>query len=473
MGVSMSSDSLHQYKERIEDRIQSLRSIFAYAAIGDFSRDVPSYDPENELSEIFVGVQVMLDVIREKIDVYESIKKDLEKKIAEEQSTQTALLNVLEDEEFERRNAQEERKKYDIIATSIGEGVIAVNTQERIIFINNIAASLLKRSKEECLHQPVRSIIHLFRTDKKELQKEDYPFTRVLASGETLIQGTGEEPYFAGRSDGSYLPVAFTLNPVAVNGIVGAVIVFRDATAEVERSRMRSEFITIASHQLKSPMTIIRWAAEWIEGNEKLSKDGIQFLNDLHAACIRLTSLTDLLLNVSRLEEGVVAVTIQRIDIRKLIRDYLVLIEPYAKEHEIAITAEKKDTPISIESDSALVSVVVQILITNALDYTPSGGSIAIDVEHMQISVRISIRDTGIGIPLHEQSSIFEKFKRAENAKKMKVEGTGLGLYTAKKIIDLLGGTIIFQSREGVGSTFVVELPIKSKSRKGTKHLVS
>jgi len=466
--------------ERIVKRLESLRPIFARAAIGDYSADVPPYETEDELTEFAVGLQIMLDVIRDKIAKHEELQKALEQKITEYSDTQRALLNVLEDEEqtraqleLVRQKEAEEKKKLETLVENVGEGIIAVDEKLRVVMVNSTAYAMLNATEKDVIGRQVWEVMHLLDSDKSILSEKQYPCMLATVLQKKIVVGNPEAPYYLKPSDHDPVPVAITSTPIILDGIIGVVTVIRDIVEEVAHVRARSEFITVASHQLKSPMTIIRWISEWLGENETLSEEGKKLLNDLHSASLRLTSLTDTLLNVSRLEEGMVRVDVTSVDVGKLTSEYCNLLSSYAKEKEVTLQCVAPPSPVKIKSDAALFTVIVQVLLTNALDYTLAGGTVSATVLHDDGRAVIKVQDSGIGIPQREQHRIFTKFHRAPNAIMHKVEGTGLGLYTAKKITDLLGGKIWFDSREGMGSMFFVELPEETKPREGTKQLVS
>ncbi|MBI4249998.1 PAS domain-containing protein [Candidatus Uhrbacteria bacterium] len=465
--------------ERIVKRLESLRPIFARAAIGDYSADVPPYETEDELTEFAVGLQIMLEVIREKIAKHEELQKTLEEKIVEYADTQRALLNVMEDEkqtraqlELVRQREAEEKKKLEILVESVGEGIIAVDEKLQVVMVNSAAYAILKATEKDIIGKQICEVMQVMDSDKKVIPENEYPCTLSIQLKKRLVLGNLESPYYLKSLYHDPVPVSLTSTPLLSNGTRGAVIVIRDISEEVAHSRTRSEFITVASHQLKSPMTIIRWISEWLTENETLSEEGKKLLNDLHSASLRLTSLTDTLLNVSRLEEGMVRVDVTSVDVGKLVSEYCNLLSSYAKEKEVTLQCVSPSTPVKIKSDAALITVIVQVLLTNALDYTLAGGTVSIAAARDESRTVIKVWDSGIGIPQQEQHHIFTKFYRAPNAVPYKVEGTGLGLYTAKKITDLLGGKLWFESQEGKGSMFFVELPEKIKAREGTKQLV-
>ncbi len=276
------------------------------------------------------------------------------------------------------------------------------------------------------------------------------------------------------RKDKTKFPVAIKVTPIVIdNKIIGAIEVFRDITKEKDINKAKTDFISIASHQLRTPLTGIQWVVERLLKTEKakLSLGALEYLDDIHMSATRLNALVDLLLNVSRIEGGNIAITPQSLDVIEFLKSYFTESTPISKEKDVAFFFKKYPSALVIETDVSTFRNIVQSLVSNALEYTPKGGEVEMTLVKKKDTFILTIRDTGIGIPKAEQARLFEKFFRATNAKLMKPDGTGLGLYVVKQAVDLLEGTISFTTTEGKGTTFVVELPINAKPKVGEKKL--
>mgnify|MGYP002725558186 CR=1 FL=1 len=404
------------------------------------------------------------DKIKSRTDSINKGKLELEKQ-------QEAILNILEDIEDEKDNVTKEQEKTAAILHNIGDGVFVVDNSGNIIVFNSQAEKISGFKKDEVIGKKYDTILRF--VNEKDTTKINSKFIEdVMETGENQEMPLNT---ILIQRDKRKVPVAGSAVALKDKGgnVIGCIVVFRDITKEREIDRAKSEFISVASHQLRTPMTGIQWVIErFLKKETKLSKQGKEYLEDLHTSSVRLSELVDSLLNVSRIESGGgVAVTPEKLDLIKFIEDYIGELTPLLAKKSIDLKFEDHPESFEIVSDPKVLRNVMQSIVSNAIEYTPESGSIDITVEK-NTDVMIKIKDTGIGIPEAEQSRMFEKFHRADNAKVVKTDGTGLGLYIAKKATETLGGKIDFISHEGKGTTFYVELPLESKANTGGKDLL-
>ncbi|MDP2910284.1 MAG: HAMP domain-containing sensor histidine kinase [bacterium] len=229
-----------------------------------------------------------------------------------------------------------------------------------------------------------------------------------------------------------------------------------------EASRMKSEFINIVSHQLRSPLTNIKWTFEVLTSEDfkvPEEKQEEYFIN-VKENIARMIELVDDLLVVSKIEEGIFAVVKKEVSLDDLIRSLISRYKVFAESSHINLIFQSgKDVP-NIFADSSMLKLVIENLIDNAIRYTRGGGKVEIKTEKQDKKVVVSVSDSGVGIPGEEQKYIFQKFFRAENVLKQRTKGSGLGLYVCKTIILKSGGKIWFESKEGRGTTFYFSLQI-------------
>jgi PAS domain S-box-containing protein len=273
------------------------------------------------------------------------------------------------------------------------------------------------------------------------------------------------------RKDGTSFAAEYWSRPMTHEGrTVGSVVAFLDITArkEVEEAlksalRMRSDFVSFATHQLRTPLAGIKWLLE-LAGQSELSEDSASLIQDAREAAERLIRLVNTLLDASRLEGGKLVIEPQSIDLGELTQSVLsdVNHQIQAQKHELSIRGG--DQIPHVEVDPQLFRQVILNLISNAVKYTPSGGRIAVEMSRNNGSVQWSIQDNGIGIPKAGQARLFEKFFRADNVHRMETEGTGLGLYIVRLIVERSGGKIWCESEEGQGTTFKFELAAKEST---------
>ena len=250
-----------------------------------------------------------------------------------------------------------------------------------------------------------------------------------------------------------------------------------DATRQLRHanSRLREldatkdEFISMASHQLRTPLTSIKgYLSMVLEGDAgrvpKKEKDMIQTAFD---SAERMVFLIADLLNVSRLQSGKFVIENKPADLAKMVSAMVNQLQESAKNHHLKLSYKAPDKFPMLNIDETKIQQVVMNFMDNAIYYTPAGGSIAVALEATDSEIRYTVTDTGLGVPKAEQHHLFSKFYRAGNARKMRPDGTGLGLFMAKKVIAAQGGAIIFKSEEGKGSTFGFSFPRSQVELKG------
>jgi|RhiMetdeSRZDD1v2_1073273.scaffolds.fasta_scaffold22507_4 PAS domain S-box-containing protein len=232
-----------------------------------------------------------------------------------------------------------------------------------------------------------------------------------------------------------------------------------DITDRKQAERMKSDFVSFVSHQLRTPLAGLNWMLELAEGSASLPPDARQNIVEARESAARLVGLVNDLLDISRLESGRIHVKPVTIDLPALTRDVVEEVTPlvHDKGHDLRCDAADVD---SIEADEQLLRQVIGNLLSNAIKYTPPGGRIGVTIRQDDGVVRWSIRDSGIGIPKQAQPRLFEKFFRADNAVATETEGTGLGLHLARLIVEQFGGQLWCESEEGQGTTFGFALPI-------------
>ncbi len=258
--------------------------------------------------------------------------------------------------------------------------------------------------------------------------------------------------------------------------IVGGAIIFHDITRLKEIGRMKTEFVSVASHQLRTPLTAIKLFTEMLVNEQvgKLKKEQKEYLENIYESTERMVRLVNDLLNVSRIESGRLRVDPQALKITEFIDTVIAEAKPLADLKGQKINLDSKiDKEFEIPLDKNLIRQVFHNLIVNAIRYSPEEkGEIQVNLESDKDNLIVRVADNGIGIPEEVQRRIFEKFFRAENAVINVTEGTGLGLYVSRMIVESSNGKIWFESKKDKGTTFFVSLPRKGmKAKKGERGL--
>lgn len=241
--------------------------------------------------------------------------------------------------------------------------------------------------------------------------------------------------------------------------------VAHDITREMEIDRAKSEFVSLASHQLKTPLTSIKWLSEMLvaENAEPLTEKQLEYVRNIKASSSQMFEMVNDLLSMSRIELGTLAMTLSDFDIDALVRDVVSEQAHTAAQHSITVKLASDSSFPKMHADQKLVRMILQNLLSNAIKYSPDGSTVEYSLSLVSTpkdTIYIEVKDYGIGIPEKEQNKVFEKLYRAENAQKLVPDGTGLGLYVIKTILARAGGAITFESKEGKGTTFYVSIPV-------------
>ncbi len=231
-----------------------------------------------------------------------------------------------------------------------------------------------------------------------------------------------------------------------------------------EVSKLKSDFIDIVSHQLRSPLTNIKWTFEALSsGNFSKNKSREkEYFENIKENIKRMVELTDDLLIVSRIEQGTFPIVKKEISIKKIVEELISRFKVFAEVSNIKINFHCQKGANKVFADPSLLKLVIENLINNALHYTSAKGKVEIDIKKDgENQIVFSIKDNGLGIPKEEQKYIFQKFFRAKNALRKETHGSGLGLYVCHLLIRKSGGKIWFKSEENKGTVFYFSLPIK------------
>ena len=244
---------------------------------------------------------------------------------------------------------------------------------------------------------------------------------------------------------------------------IGNLKIIHDVTREKFIEKLKSEFISIAAHQLRTPLSTLKWTFRMLLDGElgKLSSEQKKFLENSYKANEQMIALVDDLLNVSKIEEGKFLAKFSSQSIEDLVEEIIQERKVALDEKNITFKFIKPKNPLpKIKVDAEKLKLAISNILDNAIKYTPSNGKISVYISKEDNYVRVEIEDNGMGIPKEEKSRIFEKFFRGKKAILKDPYGTGLGLFITKNIIEAHRGKIYFKSKEGKGSSFWFELPI-------------
>ena len=266
--------------------------------------------------------------------------------------------------------------------------------------------------------------------------------------------------YFIGTKYFEPIIVVFAILAITAVLFVLDYIIVHSFERLAEANLMKSEFVSIISHQLRTPLSNIKWTLNLADDENNLSKKE-KYFEIIKESNNRMLKLVNDMLDVSQIEKGKWISKKQKVALKEIIDEIIEEFSFFAKGNNIEIKASIEKNLPDVFADSQKIRQAISNLLDNAICYSRKGGKLEIKAKRKNRKVRCEIKDSGIGIPKEEQKYIFQKFFRCKNVLKYKTEGTGLGLFIAKSVIDSFGGKIGFKSKEGIGSTFWFYLPIK------------
>lgn len=367
--------------------------------------------------------------------------------------SRSALMDMLEETEKARRTAEQERNRTAAIITNFTDGLLLFNEEGVLEVVNPRAEKLLgvagsdifgKRPEELKILPSFKRIVGLVEQRRKQ-------------------EGAGMEEVEIGNR--RVLEVARI--PIRTGGeLRGNIVSLHDITREKEMERLKIEFVSLAAHQLRTPLSAIKWALHMLlDGSMgKMTQEQRNFLGKTYQSNERMINLVNGLLDVTRIEEGRYVYKPVSSQMEELAEGVVRLYTEEAKRRSVKLEWHKPKCKLpTVLIDVEKVRLAVQNLIDNALRYNKKGGRVMVAVSYLQKSkeVQVTVANEGIGIPSDQHERVFTKFFRANNAKLVDTEGSGLGLYLVKNIIAAHKGKISFQSKEGKGATFFFVLPVE------------
>lgn len=389
--------------------------------------------------------------------------------VAEAWRTRHDELKVkLKEVEIRHRVAEAERDHAEGILHSLRDAVIVTDAFNEVTLANEPAAKLLGFRLDEAMHKPVDQVVGdaPLRQMIKEVRSSGIPNKERHV--EHRLPEPGAEQGKPGPQPCFDVTLSAIPGPAGVSAsstepaIGGVVTILRDITREKEISQMKSDFVSQASHELRTPISAINAYTEMLLDSEAQDEAGRQeFYNIIKGEAERLSRMIDNMLNISRIEAGIVSVERTEVDFAKAVTEVIETMQAPSKEKDITLTAKSGPLIYTAEADRDLVYQVIMNLVSNAIKYTPAGGRVTVGVENDDTtrSVLVTIADTGLGIPPDAIDKIFDKFYRIENYKRV-AKGTGLGLNLVKHIVETVhGGRVGVTSQVGMGSKFWFTIP--------------
>ncbi len=455
--------------------LEKLKYFVEKISAGDFSQkvDISSGDEFSDLATVFNKMSKDLN------DLYKNLDKKVQTKTLEVElknkdldQQKIALLNVLEDMEHEKNKVAslvQDLEKFQLAVENASDHIVITDAAGFILYANKSVERITGFSIKEVVGKKAgskelwgglmseefyKNFWHTIKHQKKafigELQnrRKNGEVYDSMASVSPILSKSGEVAYFIG--------------------------IERDISKEKQIDKAKSEFVSLASHQLRTPLAAINWYAEMLLNGDagKLKTEQIEYIKEIFDGNQRMIDLVNALLNVSRIELGTLAIDSAPTDIKELADSVLNELAPQLLQKKQKVSKKYAKNLPKINLDAKIMRIVWQNFLSNAVKYTPDGGKITVSIAVSGKDMLIGVADTGYGIPADQQSKIFTKLFRADNIRDKITDGTGLGLYICKSVIEQFGGKVWFESVENKGTTFYAKLPLKGVAKKeGSKGL--
>ena len=362
----------------------------------------------------------------------------------------------------EKAKTDEEKAKAEALLESIGEGIIAIDLNGEVLLMNQKSEEMFGRTSDKAVGKHYAENFNFEDVNGRPIKSDIFSVSGSILMDKKIV-------FFIESSDNKS-PLSITVSPIVFGGkSIGNIVTFRDITKEMEVDKAKSEFVSLASHQLRTPLTGIKWLLQEVIRKGSLDDLQAEYIEDALHSNDRMINLVNDLLNVSRLETGTIQAVSQKVDLFEFLHPIIREASILSKETGRILQFHMSGSKIKVVLDPQLIGQVVTNLLSNAIHYTDKGKTITIFAEKKGKNIVIKVEDEGIGISKEDQKKLFSKFFRSKEAAKRSTTGSGLGLYIIGKILDVCSGTIECQSEEGKGTTFIVTLPIQGPVHKDTE----
>jgi len=362
---------------------------------------------------------------------------------------QAALTNILEDVEEAKNRAEQERNRTLAIINNLTDGLLVFDLNNKLSLINPQAEEFFGAQAKSLINKPLSELSSLPSMEKlaKLLEREtEKIFRKEIEIKNNLTLEVSTIPILRREKKS------------------GTLVILHNITRKKMIERMKSEFVSLAAHQLRTPLSAIKWTMKMLMDEDlgKISKEQKEFIEKTYRSNERLISLINDLLDVTRIEEGRYLYKPIMVDFEPVVQFVVNLYKEETEKRKIKLEFKKPEKKLpGVMLDVEKIKLAIQNFLENSIKYTPSGGQVTVSLKHDKENVELSVKDSGVGIPADQQERVFTKFFRGANVVRMDTEGTGLGLFITKNIVEAHGGKIGFSSEKDKGSTFYFSLPIK------------
>ena len=402
-----------------------------------------------------------LNVIRYPLSIVKELTGTITQQLDSYSEHTAELEKHLEDLQIHFRLSQRQKSNTEAIIYSIRDAVIVIDESDRLSMANNAAARIFNFDLNNAQHKPIDELICNDQEDQARRQFVDF----LLQGRRSKVRGARHEIVLniSESTEAKTFDCIVSCVYDHSEQVCGIVAVLHDITREKELSQMKNDFVSHVSHELKTPLASINAYSEMLLDDEAADEQmRKEFCSVIQNQAKRLNRLIEDILNISRIESGLIKIEKQPLSLTILIEEQYQMIKSYAEEKNIEVIRQKPIVFDQVYADKDMLSQVIVNLLSNAVKYTKSLGKVEVEtqVNEIEKTVRLSVTDTGVGIPEDEVAHVFDKFYRV-GANKSQAKGTGLGLNLVKQIIEKVhDGSVFVESKVGVGSTFGFELPL-------------
>ena len=445
-------EDLQEAKEEAEREREETRKALT-SMLADLDVAKKALEEEKNILEIKVAARTreLRELTERQEEIIKGRTKELELKTVDLEKSQKALMNMLEDVEKARRKMEEEKNKTLAVITNFVDGLLMFDAESKVSLINPRAETFFNVKGRDIIGRPIlelstfptiEPIVRLVREETKGV------FRKEVQVGKDSVLEMSTVPIMREKER------------------LGTLIILHDITREKIIERMKTEFVSLAAHQLRTPLSAIKWTLKMLLDGDlgAITNEQKDFIGKTYQSNERMIHLINDLLDVARIEEGryIYKPTITNLEtiVQYVTNSYQE--ETERKKLNLKFLKPKTKLP-QVSVDVEKIKLVIQNLLDNAIRYTPSGGQVTISLKSGIKEIELAVADSGVGIPQGQKTRVFTKFFRAPNVMRMDTEGSGLGLYITKNIIEAHGGKIWFKSEEGKGTTFYFTLPIKGE----------
>lgn len=396
--------------------------------------------------------------------IVKELNEAIDEKLSQESDCRLALEKQIEDLQIQIQLSQRQKRNIEAIIYSIRDAVIVIDESDRLLMANEAAGVLFNFDFRSSQHKTIGELIGADKSEFVDFLHQSRQ-TRGWHNRREIVLAENDKT----RTYDCIVSCVYDARTRATTGasgreqVCGVVAVLHDVTREKEISQMKNDFVSYVSHELKTPIASITAYSEMLaDGEADDEKTRKEFYSVIQSQAERLSRLIEDILNISRIESGLVKVAKESVSLTILMEEQLQMIKSYAEEKNIKVISQKPIVFDQVYADKDMISQVIVNLLSNAVKYTKPGGSVEIKTEVDEIAAlaRVSVTDTGIGIPEDEVDHVFDKFYRVDASEKQ-AKGTGLGLSLVKQIVEKVhNGRVFVKSRLGQGSTFGFELPL-------------